>query len=222
MIVCIGFRERSQQRLRIRIMARPLDPRWQLRRTAAGIGLEHDRCKSKRHCRRGRDRFSDAVGADIAAQRVESGLSEHERRAVINVGSVDPDSRPPLLAENVEPGAIEQILIEPIGELAVVDAAAQRTADIAERQLGMERFLGIPQQETLAEVIERGAFLETEIGRGTEPPDTPDMKSTRSSNVFAWSEPDRERSSSVSTPKEKAAARVPPPENDSASSKSSS
>jgi hypothetical protein len=56
-------------------------------------------------------------------------------------------------------------LIEPVGKLAVVDAAAQRTTDVAERQLGMERFLGISQQETLAEVIERGALLETEIGR---------------------------------------------------------
>jgi hypothetical protein len=46
-----------------------------------------------------------------------------------------------------------------------------------------------------------------------DPPETPETKSTRSSSDFADG-PERARSSSCNTPKENAAARVPPPEND--------
>jgi hypothetical protein len=71
----------------------------------------------------------------------------------------------PVFAKSVEPRSVEQVLIEPIGELAVIDATAESAADIAEGHPGIEAFLGISQQKTFAEIVQCRAFFEAEIGR---------------------------------------------------------
>src|SRR5258708_31417462 len=66
----------------------------------------------------------------------------------------------------MEGRSVDQIAVEPIGELAVVDAAAERTPDIAERDLGLQSLFGVAQQETFAEIVERSAPLQAEIRGG--------------------------------------------------------
>ena len=150
------LREVTQQRLRIAVGARARDPLRQPGLAAARIGLEHDRREHHRHRGRGRDRLRDRIVHQVAAHRVERDAAEHERRAVVDVGGVDPDARALVALEVAEGRPAEQIVVEPARQVrGVVQAAADRAAEIHDRNPGVQRLLGVAQQEALAEVAER-------------------------------------------------------------------
>ena len=140
----------------------------------AGVGriatvrkaLQHHRREDQRHRGRRRHRACDRIVREIAADCAERGLAEHERRAAVDVGRVDPDARPPLAEQGREGRALEQVGIEPGAEARViVDAARDRARDVADADRGVQRLLGVTDEKALAKILQRRAPLQAEIRR---------------------------------------------------------
>ncbi len=128
--------------------------------------LQHHRREDQRHRGRRRHRACDRIVREIAADCAERGLAEHERRAAVDVGRVDPDARPPLTEQGREGRAFEQVGIEPGAKARViVDAARDRARDVADADRGVQRLLGVTDQKALAKILQRRTPLQAEIRR---------------------------------------------------------
>ena len=113
--------------------------------------------------------------------------------------------------------------VEPDRELGgVVDTALQSARDIAETEVGLQPFLGVDQEKTLLEIANRGASLEPVIGREDRAAGHAGKKveaiEQRHCAGTGWNPGLLETGQHTVG---KAAARMPPPENDSATTMSS-
>ena len=134
-----GIGIRLEQRWSILVVAHALDPSRQRHRTAAWKILDDNGRKEHGHRRRCRHRKRNRIARKIAAQRAECRLAEYERRAVIDIGSVDPDPRPRPSQQAFECRVLEQIGVEPAREFGrIVDAALQPARDAAEAELRLQ------------------------------------------------------------------------------------
>ena len=119
-----GVGEELEERRSVRIMAHTLHPFRQRHRASARETLNDDRREDDRHGRGSGDRKRNRIIGEVAAQRSEQNAAKDKRRAIVDVGGVDPDVWPPLIEQALEGRVLEQIVVEPFREQGrFVDAA---------------------------------------------------------------------------------------------------
>ena len=156
------------------------------------------------------------IAAQIAAQSAEVHGVVDERRAVEDIGRVDPKLRMTGLQHVGVGRAVEEVLIEPGRQpAAVVHAALRHQHQIRDVDRGAERCLNILHQEAVPEIAEHLAPTQSKIsrrdraaGNAGDERDAVDerARAPRRADVSCV------LPNSCSTPKAKALARVPPPE----------